>query len=254
MNLPKIAVQTYSVLESCGTQTDYAESLKKIGMIGYTDVQMCDCISWDPYWLRETLDEAGLVGIASHESMESLDANRHETAKKLCIIGCQFVGIGGANITSLAETKAFANHYNTLVPFWKEQGITLTYHNHSFEFLKENGRTLMDELITLLSSDIAIVADVCWIQLAGLTPANFLHKIKDRLQLVHYKDWEIIEGQRGDTAAIGEGNIDFQAITDVCKEAGTEYYIVEQDNHRRDAFTNLTISYKAMKELLMNKK
>ena len=40
-------------------------------------------------------------------------------------------------------------------------------------------------------------------------------------------------------AEVGEGNLNWHAILDACKEAGVEWYIVEQDTCQRDPFESL---------------
>ena len=50
-------------------------------------------------------------------------------------------------------------------------------------------------------------------------------------------------------AEVGEGNLNWPAILDACKEAGTEWYIVEQDTCQRDPFESLGISLRNLKEM-----
>jgi sugar phosphate isomerase/epimerase len=50
-------------------------------------------------------------------------------------------------------------------------------------------------------------------------------------------------------AEIGEGNLDWPEILEACVEAGTEWYIVEQDTCQRDPFESLAISYRNLREM-----
>jgi sugar phosphate isomerase/epimerase len=44
---------------------------------------------------------------------------------------------------------------------------------------------------------------------------------------------------------VGEGNLNWPAILDACKKAGTKHYIVEQDANwvRNSAFKSLEVAY-----------
>jgi sugar phosphate isomerase/epimerase len=48
---------------------------------------------------------------------------------------------------------------------------------------------------------------------------------------------------------VGEGNLDWPAILDAAREAGTEWYLVEQDTCQRDPFESLAISFRNLKAM-----
>ena len=50
-------------------------------------------------------------------------------------------------------------------------------------------------------------------------------------------------------AEVGEGNMNFPAILDACKEIGVEWYAVEQDICQRDPFESLAISLRNLQAL-----
>jgi len=77
-------------------------------------------------------------------------------------------------------------------------------------------------------------------------------KLKGRAKLVHFKDMAIREHKQV-FAEVGEGNLNWPAILDACKEAGTEWMIVEQDLcYDRDPFESLGISLKNIKSWGIN--
>ena len=51
-------------------------------------------------------------------------------------------------------------------------------------------------------------------------------------------------------AEVGEGNLNWPAILQACREIGVEWYAVEQDVCRRDPFESLKISYENLRTLL----
>jgi sugar phosphate isomerase/epimerase len=62
-----------------------------------------------------------------------------------------------------------------------------------------------------------------------------------------------IKGGQQRFAEVGEGNINWTAVLDACKYAGTEWMIVEQDVcYERDPFDSLAISLKNIKSWGIN--
>jgi sugar phosphate isomerase/epimerase len=49
-------------------------------------------------------------------------------------------------------------------------------------------------------------------------------------------------------AEVGEGNLNWPSILDACREAGVQWYIVEQDTCQRSPFESLAISLRNMKK------
>jgi len=48
---------------------------------------------------------------------------------------------------------------------------------------------------------------------------------------------------------VGEGNMNWPSILEACREAGTRWYIVEQDRCQRDPFESLAISFRNLGEM-----
>jgi sugar phosphate isomerase/epimerase len=49
---------------------------------------------------------------------------------------------------------------------------------------------------------------------------------------------------------VGRGNINWCAVVEACREIGIEWYCIEQDYTRGDAFDSLEISINFMKDKL----
>ena len=75
-----------------------------------------------------------------------------------------------------------------------------------------------------------------------------IRKLKGRMPLVHLKDM-VMRGHEQLMAEVGEGNLNWPAILDACREAGVVWYIVEQDTCQRDPFESLAISLSNLKAM-----
>ena len=123
-----------------------------------------------------------------------------------------------------------------------EVGLTFSYHNHSFELERVGKRTGLQILAD--ESDAATFSfeiDTYWIQHGGANPVTWLHRLRDRMHVVHLKDLAM-EGSQQLFAEVGEGNLEWGPILDACRDSGIEWYLVEQDRCQRDPFDSLKLS------------
>jgi sugar phosphate isomerase/epimerase len=105
---------------------------------------------------------------------------------------------------------------------------------------------------------IAFQLDTHWTASGGADPAFWIRKLKNRIPVVHFKDYAIdpfnYDTVLGNTnkqfAEIGRGNLNWEAIKDACDYAGVEWYSVEQDRTYIGAFESLKISIDFMKNTL----
>ena len=61
--------------------------------------------------------------------------------------------------------------------------------------------------------------------------------------LLHLKDMAVHYPREQRMAEVGEGNLNWPAILDACRDAGVKWYVVEQDTCYRDPFESLAISF-----------
>ena len=107
------------------------------------------------------------------------------------------------------------------------RGITLGYHNHDFEFASLEGSTAWDVLLAELPAGVELEVDVYWVSVGGSDPVTAIRAGGDRVRMLHMKDRA--RGTEPHDAPAGEGVLDFPAIVGAAREAGVDWYIVEQD-------------------------
>jgi len=131
----------------------------------------------------------------------------------------------------------------------KERGLTFGYHNHSFELEKFDGKTGLEILYGESDPDVFTAEiDTYWIQHGGGDPAAWIRRVAGRSPLVHLKDM-VMRGSEQLMAEVGEGNLNWPAILEACREACVEWYIVEQDVCQRDPFESLGISLRNLQAM-----
>ncbi len=141
----------------------------------------------------------------------------------------------------------FAKQASEIAHKLKEHGITYGYHNHSFEFVRYDGKTGQDILFETSDPQVFnFEIDTYWIQDGGASPSAWIRKVINRVPTVHMKDMIVHNGGHM-FAPVGEGNLDWPAILEANNAAGVKYYIVEQDRHLSDPLENIAASYRNMK-------
>lgn len=117
---------------------------------------------------------------------------------------------------------------NTIGEKCTKAGLKLLYHNHDFEFIQmEDGTILTDYILENCDpKHVNFQMDLYWVTKAGVDPLTYFHRYPGRFKAWHVKDMN----DEGQFAPVGTGNIDFKRILAEKKEAGMEYYLVEQDN------------------------
>lgn len=247
MNLSAIAVQLYTLRDYCQTEADLEQTLRKVKEIGYQAVQVSGVGPIAPDKVKQFADAAGLRICATHVSFDSLLNDFDHTVQKHKLWNCPYVGLGSVPEeyrTSAEGYEAFARKASEIGIRLKEHDLQFVYHNHQFEYQKYDGRTGMDILREESDpSAFGFELDTYWVHVGGVNPVEAIHQVKGRMKVIHLKDLEIIDHKQV-FAEIGEGNLNFKAIIEACRETGVEWYVVEQDVCRRDPFESLAISLK----------
>ncbi|UJL46953.1 sugar phosphate isomerase/epimerase [Virgibacillus sp. NKC19-16] len=185
-------------------------------------------------------------------------------------LDCNFLRIGMLPLNIMGnkdQIMEFIKRAEAMAARLAEHGIELYYHTHHIEFQKYDGEYLLD-LMKNNTSKLGFELDVHWIQRAGEEPVQIIKNYKDRVSLLHLKDYRIGEldiqeedlqdmgkffGKFTDLiefAEIGEGNIDMNAVIDAGLESGAQYFLIEQDDtYGRDPFDSLKISAENLRKL-----
>ena len=123
--------------------------------------------------------------------------------------------------------KALAATLNTLGQKCKDAGLQLLYHNHDFEFNKdEEGNVILDYLLENCDKSIVnFQMDLYWVTKAKQDPIAYFKRYPGRFKIWHVKDMD----EQGRFAPVGNGKIDFKSILAKKKLSGMKYYYVEQD-------------------------
>jgi len=241
-----IGAQVYTIREFLKTPADIAKSMKKLSKIGYRAVQLSAVGKIEPAELKRILDGEGLVVAATHIGFDAMRDDTQRVIDEHNLLGCEYTAIGGlpGPFRNAEGYPKFAKEASEVARKLKAGGLTFGYHNHSFELQKFGDRTGLQVLYEDSDPEVFTAEiDTYWIQHGGGDPVAWINKVKGRMPLLHLKDMAV--GENGPMMAeVGEGNLNWPSILAAAKEAGTRWYLVEQDTCQRDPFESLEISLK----------
>jgi sugar phosphate isomerase/epimerase len=248
MGTQVLAAQLYTLRDFCKTAVDFDTSMRKVRAIGYTAVQVSGIGPISPEDVKAILDANGLRCCITHIGFDRLQNDLPAVIIQHQLWSCKHVAVGSLPGHYRDEGEQgyarFAADGSEIGRRLADSGLTFSYHNHSFEFVRFGKRTALDVIYE--ESDpryLKAEIDTYWVQHGGGDPAQWIMKMKDRIPVVHLKDMVIVNGKQ-EMAEIGEGNLNWPAILEACKASGVEWYAVEQDECQRDPFDSLAISYR----------
>jgi len=258
MKLNQVAAQLFTLREHCKTPADLAASLKKVAAIGYPAVQISGIGPIPEADLVKICRDNNLTICATHENGQVILNEPQKIVAKLQALGCRHTAFphpGAYKFETFAEVKDLAAKLNAAGKVLAAAGLTLSYHNHSVEFRRIAGKTILEHIYDLTDPRyLKGEPDTYWIQTGGGEPTAWCHRLKGRLPLLHMKDYVVTAPDNKPTMAeIGNGNLHWKTIVQAADAAGCEWFIVEQDRCPGDPFDSLRQSFQYIRDHLCSR-
>lgn len=255
MKINQVAAQLYTIREHIQKPEDIKTSLKKVRAIGYEAVQVSGMGPISEEELVKICEGEGLVICATHENPQTILAEPQRIVERLNKLKCRFTAYpnpGGITLNSLEDVKQLAQKLNNAGKALSEAGKVLTYHNHHMEFRRFSGQLTLDVIYNdtdprYLQGEI----DTYWVQYGGGDPVGWCKRLKQRLPLLHMKDYMITPENKPTFTEIGNGNLDWKAMVPAAEESGCQWFIIEQDTTPGDPFESLKKSFDFIKANLV---
>lgn len=256
MKKPVVAAQLYTVREFTKTPEELDKSMGRLKSIGYNAVQVSGVGPMEHQRIKDIADSHGMTICATHIGFDRMKEDLEDVIYQHKLWNCKYVGIGGMPreyTTSKEGYKAFAKEASMIGKKLADEGLQFIYHNHAFEFVKFDGVLGMD--ILLNESDpnfFGFEIDTYWVQAGGCNPVDWINKVGERMQVVHFKDMTVGQDMKPTMAEVGEGNLNWAEIIDACINHKVEWAAVEQDICQRNPFESLEISLKNLNKFGLN--
>ena len=158
--------------------------------------------------------------------MKNLTDNSQELIDTVAEGGIKYIVCANIPVNTADEIKQAAVVLQRAGEQAKKAGLQLVYHNHANEFGNTDGIVAYDYFLSQVNADILkMELDLGWAFKAGKNPVDIFNQNPGRFPLWHVKDMTAA----GDIVAFGEGVYDFTATFNNAKNAGMEYFFIEQD-------------------------
>ncbi len=245
-----VAIQLYSLRDHAAQ--DLEGTLRAVKEYGYEGVEFAGLYGRKPEEIVSLINEIGLLPVSAHVSLPELLADTEKVISDYKAVGCKHIVIPwlGENDRPNGENyESTVSAIERIGALAAENGMSLSYHNHEFEFVRlANGKLGFDDLYDRTSPEsLKMQLDTCWVQVAGESAVAYLEKYANRCPLLHLKDYV---GEKSDNMyaliginedeaqeqkqqfefrPVGYGVQNFEAIIEAANKCGVEWLIVEQD-------------------------
>lgn len=246
MKTTQLAAQLYTVREFCRDEAGLAQSCARIAAMGYGAVQVSGVGPIPPEDIRRITEDLGLAICATHEPGATICDHPQAVIDRLGALGCTMTAYPWPHValTTMQDVQGLASKLNASGEKLNRAGIQLCYHNHTHEFLRIDGRPILQWVFDLTDPRyVQGELDTYWLHMGGVDPATWCARLHGRLPLIHLKDYQIDVDLKPAMAEIGHGNLDWHRIVAAAESVGTRWFIVEQDVCRGDPFTSLATSW-----------
>lgn len=269
LSLP-IGLQLYSVREML--EKDYEGTLKKVGSLGYQEVEAAGFYDHTTQQVKDAMNAAGLRCVSAHYSSDSLHKDFDKILDFNKQLGVQYIicsfpgykdparvkglkGTAALDAFSMDDYKWNADQFNHWGAKVKAAGLKFGYHNHTMEFKKKGGVIPLDEMIRL--TDPALVTfelDCGWVIVGGANPVEYIRRYPTRISMLHVKDFKHTDkpadiANPPDAAQLGHGTLDYRPVFEAAKKGNLKHYFVEQEGFDIPPFEALKIDADYMKNL-----
>jgi sugar phosphate isomerase/epimerase len=247
MSFP-VAIQMYSLRDDA--KKNLYATLKKVKELGYDGVEFAGLYNHTPEEVKAMCEDIGLVPLSAHVPYVDMVADPEGVLGIYATLGCKYVVVPYLKEEHRPDTDNFSEVIKNIAMIGgvaNKLGLTLLYHNHDFEFMKLNGKYALDVLYEEVSADLLKTElDVCWVNIGGEVPAEYILKYSGRTPVVHLKDFV---GEKSDDMyeligeetkpkrpggfefrPVGSGVQDFPGIIAAAEKAGAQWVVVEQDD------------------------
>jgi sugar phosphate isomerase/epimerase len=215
---------------------DLPRLLAALRHIGFTEVELHSIVYDHPAaTLRRMIEDAGLHSPAGHFALADLEKNI-EFARDLGL-AYMVAMLPRPRPESLEQYRAIAARLNEAGASVRDQGMefALLFHNH--ELRPQQGNSGFAELMEHTDATLVhLEVDVYWIAQAGLDPASFLERYKERVKLLHLKDRlagfptsYTTDAGSDHSIELGKGTIPWQALLRQARQQGIRYAFLDYD-------------------------
>jgi sugar phosphate isomerase/epimerase len=247
--IKNVGIQLYSVRKEM--LADAVGTLKELAKIGYKELESARSEKGNYYGLqpKEIKKIVGDLGMTLRSGHVHVDDNWQRSIDAAAEAGQDYLVC--SSLPSKGQTidnyKKVAETFSKAAEDCKKSKIIFGYHNHEYEFEKENGKVLYDVLLD--STDPKLVTmelDLGWVIASGNDPLAYFNKYPGRFPLWHLKDMDTTKKQ---STEFGKGQVNVVEMLKNAKKSGVKHIFVEQEEYASTALESMKYDFDYLQKL-----
>jgi sugar phosphate isomerase/epimerase len=233
--MPDLAVQLYTLRS---LDAPLPELLDRVGDAGYDGVEFA-------YRVRKSstkdalaaLERNDLDAASAHVPIEALEDVPEEWLEGTVDESIELYGrlgvdtvvvpwLGRDCFETARAVDAAAARLDDIAETLDAEDVHVAYHNHDQEFATVDGAPAIERLLDRTDDRVGFEVDVGWALVGGVDPAALIDRHADRITHVHAADTDV---DRGESVALGDGDVDLDAVVASARDADCEWLVYEHD-------------------------
>ncbi len=222
--------------------------IAKLKELGITEIEGGGGRNMDPAAFRKLVEQNGLKVIATGAGFDNLQNKdsiqkiiKNAKALGAQYVICYWIPHDGDNFT-FADMKKGVEVFNAAGKTLKENGLTLSYHTHGYEFREyaEGKGTLFEYFMDNTKPEyVTLQMDVFWMKNPGQDPVALLKKYPTRWKSLHLKDRRVgtpgnLNGRQDKetNVVLGTGDVGIGEVMKTAKQIGIKHFFIEDESTR----------------------
>ncbi len=211
---------------------------------GYPGVEFYTYEDYTPAELKKRLADLHLRAVGTHIGWDRLQEDLDGCVRYCVEAGIETAACPGVDLPDRDTALRHAEFLETCAERFAAEGIPFAYHNHTQEFARAGGETMLEAMLShtkRLYSEL----DIFWAVYAGVDPIAFMNQYPDRFLLLHFKEM----GDNKANVELGRGQLDFAALTAAGRAHNVRAFIVEQEEYTMDPAESVRVDAAFMRTL-----
>jgi len=249
----EIGLQLYSLRDQLSK--DVPGTISKVKSWGIKEVELAGTYGMSVSDFKNILQQNNLTVISTGADFNKLASEPQAVANEAKALGakyvvCFWIPHTGNDFTYDDAAKA-VTVFNAAGKVLAENGLSLCYHPHGYEFRPYGNETLFDYLVKNFDSKyVNFEMDVYWVKHPGQDPVALLKKYPNRFLLMHLKDRKsgTVGNQNGQAdvetnVVLGKGDVGISEIMKASKKAGVKHFFIEDESSRSEQQIPLSLLF-----------
>ena len=239
MNKKDISLQLYTTRYF----QPYAPILEFIKEAGIVNLELFGLESLNIDEFKDLMGSNSITAQSTHVGFEALKDTKNiiDRAKQLSIKHVIVPAPPARKDTEFKNTFdmnedewiSFGKDLSSYVNKFEDAGLTLGYHNHSYEFKPLESGKLPIECMMDQNENLKFEIDLGWTIAGGADPIQWIKKYSDKVIACHLKDFYSKEKDMLDhdnQSSIGDGFINWSQLISTLEDTDCKLFILEHDD------------------------